>query len=480
MVDDDGSSDTPTVFPSIEEPKDDDWAYPKRAVILMDAFSPYHGGYLAQIARDVYGVAIINVWSDYIYQYFRQKEDESEIQSMAIPKDLEGWKNHGDMASLRIEAVICESDSGLPEAEVLGEKLGLRKQNGFNEGRRDKYLMNEAARKAGLPTVEQKLCRSLEEALEFAKELQQKVKKTNTPGVSQDQSVPNQPKTPMCVVKPIRGVASENVFLCCSPEEVRKACDTIFGSVIFGSPREKHDTVLVQEFATGKEYAIDVVSRDGEHKVAALWRYDKRSANGASFVYFATELLDGHASAEADAVCAYIQRALDALGVKWGLTHNEVILTSQGPRLVEVNCRQHNMDFAPITMACIGYNALDMQLAAYLDPKGDREGELVWELLPDRPVTRALGAMVHLVNYQSGRLVAPNVAALQEIQEMSSVLDLEVYPSFLEAGEEISPTIDIRTDAGWVQLINDDEEAFRRDYDRIVELMPTLFETKEP
>jgi hypothetical protein len=41
--------------------------------------------------------------------------------------------------------------------------------------------------------------------------------------------------------------------------------------------------------------------------------------------------------------------------------------------------------------------------------------------------------------------------------------------------ESRSPTIDIRTDAGWVQIVNDDKEAFQRDYERIVELMPELF-----
>ena len=29
-----------------------------------------------------------------------------------------------------------------------------------------------------------------------------------------------------------------------------------------------------------------------------------------------------------------------------------------GSRLIEVNCRQHNTDFAPMTNACIGYNGM--------------------------------------------------------------------------------------------------------------------------
>ena len=53
-------------------------------------------------------------------------------------------------------------------------------------------------------------------------------------------------------------------------------------------------TVLVQEFAHCQEYVIDTVSRYGELKIVAIWKYDKRSANGAPFVYYATKLLDNN------------------------------------------------------------------------------------------------------------------------------------------------------------------------------------------
>jgi hypothetical protein len=50
-------------------------------------------------------------------------------------------------------------------------------------------------------------------------------------------------------------------------------------------------TVLAQEFLTGKEYVIDHVSRDGMHKLVAIWEYDKRPVNGAAFVYYGERLM---------------------------------------------------------------------------------------------------------------------------------------------------------------------------------------------
>lgn len=38
---------------------------------------------------------------------------------------------------------------------------------------------------------------------------------------------------------------------------------------------ENNESVLVQEFMVGTEYVVNCVSRDGEHKVVSLWRYDK-------------------------------------------------------------------------------------------------------------------------------------------------------------------------------------------------------------
>lgn len=242
---------------------------------------------------------------------------------------------------------------------------------------------------------------------------------------------------------------------------------------------------LVQEFASGTEYAVDIVSKNGQHKVAALWRYDKRQANCAPFVYFATELVDAQ-TPEGELVCEYAIKALDALGVKYGLTHSEFILDGKEGvvRLVEVNCRQHNTNFAPLVMAAIGYNALDMLLDAYLGdlphlPPETEHLRLVWDDIPERPITRACGAVVHLVCFQQGELVEIREEVLNEMESLPSVYALEIYDHFQIIGNQIEKTINIRSDCGWVHLINDDQDQFKRDYDRIVELMPLMFVVKE-
>lgn len=61
-------------------------------------------------------------------------------------------------------------------------------------------------------------------------------------------------------------------------EQAREAYDMILGhNNLFG---EVNEMVLVQEFLQGSEYVVDTVSVNGEHKVVAIYYYDKRVVNG--------------------------------------------------------------------------------------------------------------------------------------------------------------------------------------------------------
>lgn len=51
-----------------------------------------------------------------------------------------------------------------------------------------------------------------------------------------------------------------------------------------------NEGALVMEYLDGTEYVVDSVSRDGVHRICAIWEYDKRKVNGANFVYFGMEL----------------------------------------------------------------------------------------------------------------------------------------------------------------------------------------------
>ena len=88
------------------------------------------------------------------------------------------------------------------------------------------------------------------------------------------------------------------------------------------------------------------------HKTTAVWVYDKRPANGAAFVYFGMLPVDA-ASLEAKLLIKYTNQVLDALGMKNGASHGEVIMTSAGPCLVEMNCRGELVLSRRISRTCL-------------------------------------------------------------------------------------------------------------------------------
>ena len=77
----------------------------------------------------------------------------------------------------------------------------------------------------------------------------------------------------------VEGAGSDGVTICRSASEVRTAFGKLEGTKnILGL---QNYAVLCQEFLAGIEWVVDTVSRQGEHKVVALWRYDKRDYYGS-------------------------------------------------------------------------------------------------------------------------------------------------------------------------------------------------------
>ncbi|EOD18099.1 hypothetical protein EMIHUDRAFT_461327 [Emiliania huxleyi CCMP1516] len=136
------------------------------------------------------------------------------------------------------------------------------------------------------------------------------------------------------VVKPVEGAGSDGVTICNSAAEVRLAFGKLEGTKnILGLDNY---AVLCQEYLEGDEWVVDTVSRAGEHKVVALWKYDKRDYHGSPVVYHGMRLHN----VEADepllrGMVAYVTAVLDALGITDGAMHSEIMATARGPVLVE-------------------------------------------------------------------------------------------------------------------------------------------------
>jgi len=407
----------------------------------------------------------------------RQDDATESYFQWTAPLDLEDLKEWWKAIPFTLEAVICESDSGLEYAEQLACALQDNfvpqlKHNGYLPARRDKYAMNELCRQSGIVTVRQALCRCEEEAQQLAQ---------NVFGMTS----PTNPMSQKVIVKPRRGVASDRVTLCHTLDDVAAATRQIVNTTEFGTYHTVYDAALMQDYVDGIEYAVDVVSSRGRHKTTALWVYEKTSTDtdGQSnpFAYLCGKLVssDDPAHPYAAAVMDYVEACLTALNIQWGMSHTEVKVSSEGEiRLMEVNVRQQNDHFAPICSICIGYNALDVCLAAYLSNHNDDNDESQSDLffqIPSRPILLRQGMIVNLACFVEGEIV--KIHHLDDFTSLDSFVAMELFPGF-DIGNKVQRTKDIRSDCGWVHLINDDDECLMRDYELICRRMPTMFEIR--
>ena len=251
---------------------------------------------------------------------------------------------------INIVAVVAGTETGVELSDILSELLGLA-SNGtaLSEARRNKFLMGETVRNAGLRSVYQRLVHSWGEVTQFLEEWH--------------------PNPFEVIIKPLDSAGGEDVTLCRDVKELEKAYFAILGKV--NGLGITNTTVLIQEYLDGTEYVVDTASRDGEHKVVHVMSYDRRKINGAGFV-MAGDILQCCSDLHCQEIVNYQKKVITALGIRHGAAHAEIKYCRGEPVLVEVGARCHGMEgiWQPVTSSVYGHDQIEATVAAYVDAAG--------------------------------------------------------------------------------------------------------------
>jgi len=406
--------------------------------VLVDPYST--GAMLApELARRGFGVMAL--WTDEVGENrehipkaargFPENFLEEVEEGQTLAETAAALDAAAGAVGATVAAVICGGKTGVKLAEALAEHMGLRgntTENGM-ENRHDRRVQQEAVTNAGLRSVRSACGKTWDDVAEF----------TCT-------------EVFPIIVKPVESAGSDCVKLCHTPEEAREHFD-----LLISSQRKcgaQGAAVLLQEFLRGKEYIVDNVSRDGEHKTTLVWVYDRRPANGADFVCF------GHQCVPADEpvarqLIAYTRRVFDVLNITDGATHTEVMMTPSGPCLVEVNSRCHGDagSWMPLAQAMTGYTQVDACVDAFLDAEA-------FDRLPDVPPSPflAAGQVVMTVSFQEGLICA--APGFDLIRSLRSFVSLEEN---VHVGDRLKKTVDLSGVTGVCVLVNSDAEILKSD-----------------
>ncbi|MFF1481922.1 ATP-grasp domain-containing protein [Streptomyces sp. NPDC058301] len=247
-----------------------------------------------------------------------------------------------------VAAVIAASERGVRFADALAHVLELpHHEHRLAPARRDKELMVRALEDAGVPAAR---TRTIASVAELDKVL-------DAWGTA--------PGTPL-VIKPRDSAGSDGCTVVTGRAQAHAAVETtLLRSNLMG---ETNTDLLVQEYLAGTQYIVNTVSMAGRHLVTEVYRERIDTRDGAPVLrhIISRPELDERERTLTD----YVLRCLDALGIKEGAAHTEVMLTAAGPRLVEVNSRVMGPSLTPDPYhAAFGYSHQHLVAERFLRPE---------------------------------------------------------------------------------------------------------------
>jgi len=331
------------------------------------------------------------------------------------------------LAAQQPAAVLTGSEFGVELADSLAGALGLPGNDpALSSARRDKAQMAERVAAAGLPVAAQLRTGDIEQACQWF--------------LAQGSSP--------VVVKPLDSAGSDQVFICQDLAQVREASAAILGGVNLMMCRN-HE-LLVQAFLEGEEYVINTVSLKGQHWLTDAWRCTKTLSADGRKIYDSEHLLH-HDDPCLPALVEYVEGVLDALAITEGPAHTEVILTADGPRLLETGARLSGLANPPALQAATGADQVGLTVEACLKPS-----QLCQR--PRRYQRLQAACTLNLIARGQGQFDLGQVSA--QLARLGSYHSARWR---FADGRALKPTIDLNSSPGAVFMVHPQPDCIRQD-----------------
>jgi len=403
-------------------------ADPRRTVIFVDAFST--GAMLVREAAPDYRLVHVRSRSDLSPTFAASLPAQHFAEDLAFPGEAE--RVLARLALYCPIGVICGSEFGVEAADEIAAALGLRGNDpAQSAARRDKSRMLEVVAAAGVPTSRQHRGSDAADLLRWRE----------AEGIGR------------VVIKPLDSAGSDDVYVCESGQEVIAAAGRVLGKK--NLMLRMNDAVLIQEYLEGDEYIVNTVSRAGQHWFTDAWLSGKAVLAAGRKIYDFEDLLDPGDERLAQ-ILPYIADVLDALGIREGPAHTELILTAAGPRLLETAARISGLANPAALDRATGANQVSLTLDCYLRGGAGLAG---------RSALYQRKAMARCVN-----LIAHREIPLPT----RTILDaLEQLPAFHDARFRVADaamtrrTVDLNSSPGVVFLIHEDPAEIEKAYDSL-------------
>ncbi len=337
-----------------------------------------------------------------------------------------------DLAGFHPCCVMTGLETGIALMDQLAARFGLPGNDPSSSAvRRDKYLMQETIRALGLNAVAQCKVERSDEALAW---------------------LDARDHYPV-IVKPAASAGSDNINLCANREEALAAVRKVLeANNLFGAPNTH---ALVQEFLDGQEWVVDTVSCGGECLVTNVTKYQKLPNAQGKTVYrhsaFLTPDMDAHGE-----LIRYTKSVIEALGIRLGAAHVELIDTPRGPVLVEVNARMHGGDAVSVLRDYAPFTQLELSVDSHIAPDEFR-----------RKAAQSIAYSRHVIAHF---LISRMAGEVRQVMDKQHLAEIASYAGdhMPQLGDRLVVTDSLTSAPGYIWLASENPTHLQDDQNTLV------------
>lgn len=133
-----------------------------------------------------------------------------------------------------------------------------------------------------------------------------------------------------CVMKPTDNAGSRGVVLC-------RDAKTLWDNYEYSHNESRNGAVIIEEYLEGPEFSVEVMVIDNEPHVLQIT--DKITTGAPHFVEMGHSQPSRQPEEVQEKIRDLARKAVKAIGINIGPAHVEIILTNEGPKMVELGAR---------------------------------------------------------------------------------------------------------------------------------------------
>ena len=132
------------------------------------------------------------------------------------------------------------------------------------------------------------------------------------------------------IIKPTDNSGSRGVVLVHNKEE-------LYAAISYSTKESREGNIILEEYMVGPEVSVEVIVLDGEAYVLQIT--DKLTTGAPHFVEMGHSQPSGLSEKKQEEIRMLAAKACKAVGLENGPAHAEIIITDEGPKMVEIGVR---------------------------------------------------------------------------------------------------------------------------------------------